>query len=64
MKGIIRWMKVDQNTNEFYYDLGQKPFDTEEKSMRDTIVDALLNDWDDFGDPGDCLLIVEEDENV
>ena len=61
MKGTIRWMQVNQNTNEFLYDLGYKDFNTKERSMRDTIVDALLHDWEDFGEPGDCLLIVEEE---
>ena len=61
MKGVLRWMQVDQNTNEFLYDLGQKEINTEEKSVRDTIVDALLHDWEDFGEPGDCLLIMEDD---
>ena len=61
MKGVLRWMQVNQNTNEFLYDLGQKEINTEEKSVRDTIVDALLKDWEDFGEPGDCLLITEEE---
>ena len=63
MKGTIRWMQVNQNTNEFFYDLGQKDFDTSEKSMRDTIVDLLLHDWEDFGEAGDCLLIVGEEND-
>ena len=61
MKGVIRWMKVNPDTNEFYYDLGQEEFDTEEKSMRDTIVDLLLDKWDGFGEDGDCILVKEEE---
>lgn len=62
MKGTIRWMQVSQTTNEFFYDVSQEEFDTEEKSMRDTIVDLLLHDWDTFGEPGDCILVVGEEE--
>lgn len=62
MKGTIRWMQVSQTTNEFFYDVSQEEFDTEQKSMRDTIVDLLLNDWDTFGEPGDCILVVSEEE--
>ena len=61
MKGVLRWMQVNQNTNEFLYDLGQKEINTEEKSVRDTIVDALLHDWEGFGEQGDCLLIIKEE---
>ena len=61
MKGVLRWMQVNQNTNEFLYDLGQKEINTEEKSVRDTIVDALLHDWEGFGESGDCLLIIKEE---
>lgn len=62
MKGTIRWMQVNQHTNEFLYDLGYIDFDTKEKSMRDTIVDALLHEWEDFGEVGDCLLITSDEE--
>ena len=58
MRGTIRWMKVNPDTNEFYYDVGCVEFDTSKKSIRDTIVDLLM--WDDFGENGDCLLIKEE----
>ena len=61
MKGVLRWMQVNQNTNEFLYDLGQKEINTEEKSVLDTIVDALLKDWEGFGESGDCLLIIAEE---
>ena len=56
-KGTIRWMSVNPDTNEFYYDLGIKEFDTSQESLRDTIVNLLLHDWDSFGDDGDCMVI-------
>lgn len=32
MKGVLRRMQVNQNTNEFLYDLGQKEINTEEEN--------------------------------
>lgn len=62
MKGVIRWYSATPSTGEFQYDLGQKVFDTDKKSIRDTIVDALCNDWDMFGEDGDTIIIVAEGE--
>ena len=62
MKVVIRAMKVNKHTNEFLYDLAYKEV-PEGKSVRDTIVELLLEDW--FGEAGDCLLVTtEDDENV
>lgn len=65
MKGTLRWIMVNADTNEYQYDLGSADFDTDKESIRDTIVRLLLNDWDGFGSAGDCIVVVEdEDENV
>lgn len=59
MKGTIRWMQVNPDTNEYLYDLGMEEFDTKKQSIRDTIVDLLLHKWDGFGEDGDCIVIKE-----
>lgn len=63
MKATLRWMQVDPDTNEYMYDLGTEEIDTSQQSVRDTIVDLLLNKWDGFGSDGDCIVIKEEAED-
>ena len=56
MKGIISW-------KQYYGEVDCVQFDTSEKSMRDTIVELLLNEWEDFGkDFGDAIVICEDEE--
>lgn len=61
-KGTVRWMSVDPDTNEFMYDLGEEELDTEQESVRDTIVRLLVSTWDTFGERGDAIVINLEDE--
>lgn len=63
MKGVISWQRTNAKANEFLYELDSVQFDTEEQSIRDTIVHQLLYEWDGFGEDGDALVIdVEEEE--
>ena len=62
MKGISRCYSATPSTGEFQYDISQREFDTDKKSMRDTIVDLLLDDWDTFGEEGDTIIVVKEEE--
>jgi hypothetical protein len=63
MRGTIRWMQVNPDTNEYLYDLGLKEFNTDKKSIRDTIVELLTGDWEYFGDDGDCLVIRSDERD-
>lgn len=62
MKGQIRWMQVNPETNEFLYDLGTEELDTSKKSVRDTVVELLCDKWENFGLQGDCILISKGEE--
>ena len=62
MKGIIKWYRATPSTGEFQYDISERNFDTNERSIRDTIVHLLCNDWEMFGEEGDAIIIVGEDE--
>lgn len=61
MKGVIKWYSAAPSTGEFQYDIDQSDFDTDEQSIRDTIVHLLCNDWEMFGEEGDTIIIVGED---
>lgn len=63
MKGRIRWYSSVPSTGEYLYDISERSFDTDKKSMRDTIVDLLLDEWECFGENGDIIQIVAEDED-
>lgn len=62
MQGRIRWYASVPSTGEFLYDISEKEFDTSKKSMRDTIVGLLLDEWENFGEDGDIIQIVNEEE--
>lgn len=62
MKGIIKWYMSDSSTGEFSYDISERRFDTSNESIRDTIMNLLCNDWEMFGEEGDAIIIVGEDE--
>ena len=62
MKGIIKWYSATPSTGEFQYDISERDFDTDKQSMRDTIVHLLCTDWEMFGEDGDAIIIVGEDE--
>lgn len=62
MKGVIKWYSADPSTGEFQYDISERDFDTDKQSMRDTIVHLLCTDWEMFGEEGDAIIIVGEDE--
>ena len=62
MKGVIKWYSADPSTGEFQYDISERDFDTDKQSMRDTIVHLLCTDWEMFGEDGDAIIIVGEDE--
>ena len=49
MKGVIKWYSATPSTGEFQYDISESNFDTDEQSIRDTIVHLLCNDWEMFG---------------
>lgn len=61
MKGVIKWYMSDSSTGEFSYDISERNFDTNERSIRDTIVHLLCNDWENFGDEGDTIIIISEE---
>lgn len=62
MKGVIKWYRATPSTGEFQYDISERDFDTDKQSMRDTIVHLLCTDWEMFGEEGDAIIIVGEDE--
>lgn len=63
-KGVIKWVSVNEDTNEVMYELGQEEIDTKNESVRDTIVRLLISDWDTFGESGDSIIIdCGEDED-
>ena len=62
MKGIIKWYRATPSTGEFQYDISERDFDTDKQSIRDTIVHLLCDDWEMFGEDGDAIIIVGEDE--
>ena len=62
MKGIIKWYMSDSSTGEFSYDISERRFDTSNESIRDTIMNLLCTDWEMFGEEGDAIIIVGEDE--
>lgn len=63
-KGVIKWVSVNEDTNEVMYELGQEEIDTKNESVRDTIVRLLISDWDTFGESGDSIIIdYKEDED-
>ena len=62
MKGKITWYQVTCTRHEFMYEQDSRDFDTSEQSIRDTIVNLLLHDWDNFGGYGDSIVIDKEDE--
>ena len=62
MKGVIKWYSATPSTGEFQYDISERDFDTDKQSMRDTIVHLLCTDWENFGEEGDAIIIVGEDE--
>ena len=62
MKGVIKWYSAEPSTGEFQYDISERDFDTDKQSMRDTIVHLLCTDWEMFGEEGDAIIIVGEDE--
>lgn len=62
MQGTIRWMSVIPDTNEFLYDISERPIDTSKKSVRDTIVNLLCDEWENFGERGDCIVINFKEE--
>lgn len=62
MKGVIKWYSAAPSTGEFQYDISERDFDTDKQSMRDTIVHLLCTDWEMFGEAGDAIIIVGEDE--
>ena len=63
-KGVIKWVSVNEDTNEVLYELGQEEIDTKNESVRDTIVRLLISDGDTFGESGDSIIIDcgEEDD--
>lgn len=61
MTGRIRWYSSVPSTGEFLYDISEREFDTSKKSMRDTIVELLLGDWECFGENGDIIQIVSDE---
>ena len=62
MKGVIKWYSATPSTGEFQYEISERDFDTDKQSMRDTIVHLLCTDWEMFGEEGDAIIIVGEDE--
>ena len=62
MKGVIKWYSATPSTGEFQYDISERDFDTDKQSIRDTIVNLLCTDWEIFGEEGDAIIIVGEDE--
>ena len=62
MKGIIKWYRATPSTGEFQYDISERDFDTDKQSIRETIVHLLCDDWEMFGEDGDAIIIVGEDE--
>lgn len=63
MTGTIRWYHSTPTTGEFQYDLGERKFDTEKQSIRDTIVELLLGDWEFFGEDGDTMIICTDGDD-
>ena len=63
-KGVIKWVSVNEDTNEVLYELGQEEIDTKNESVRATIVRLLISDWDTIGESGDLIIIDcgEEDD--
>ena len=61
MKGIIKWYMSDSSTGEFSYDISERRFDTSNESIRDTIMNLLCNDWENFGDEGATIIIISEE---
>ena len=62
MKGVIKWYRATPSTGEFQYDISERDFDTDKQGIRDTIVHLLCTDWEMFGEEGDAIIIVGEDE--
>ena len=61
MKGIIKWYMSDSSTGEFSYDISERRFDTSNESSGDTSRSWLCNDWENFGDEGETIIIISEE---